>query len=40
MSALINAQPFSMSDKSVSVGLNCIDTPNLQISDISEVPNR
>ena len=30
-SALINAQPISVSDKSVSVGLNCIDIPKLWI---------
>jgi len=26
MSALINAQPFSVSDKSLSEGLNCIES--------------
>ena len=27
MSAIINAQPISVSNKSVSVGQNCINTP-------------
>ena len=41
MSVLIaNAQPISVSDQSVSVGLNCIDTPKLWIGDISQTPNR
>ena len=40
MSVLINAQPISVSDQSVSVGLNCIDSPKFWISDISEAPNR
>ena len=40
MYVLINAQPISVSDKSMRVGQNCIDTPKLWLGDISEAPNR
>ena len=40
MSVLITAQPISFSDQRVSVGLYCIDTPNIWIGDISEAQNR
>ena len=40
MSVIINAQLISVSDKSVSLGISCINTPTLWIGDISEAPNR
>jgi len=40
MSVLTIAHPISVSDQSVSVGLNCIDTPKLWIGDILQTQNQ
>ena len=40
MIAIISARPISVSDTSVSLGLDCIDTSTIWIGDISEAPTR